>query len=377
MITEVQIKNFKCFADRRLELRPLTVLAGINGSGKSSFIQSLLLVKQALESTPPRFIRLNGPDHVFIGQAVDALHSQANVASIEVDVSVEGAAGQGEYKLRMDAGDAFSQVLRVESFGFTGGRGDHRESHVEMKLVYVAAERLGPRDVSETAAQSSDELHVGSRGEFCAQVLSAPGVREVRDALLHPDTEKAGGAKTLGKQVELWMADLVPSIEMRANAFPGTNAVSMQMKKFGMKTEWLRATNMGFGVSYALPIVVAGLIADSSTVLLIENPEAHLHPAGQSSMGRFLAHVAAQGTQVILETHSDHVLNGIRLAIVDSHPLEHDHARVLFFTVGEAAESEVSVIDFTPKGNLTVWPRGFFDQSERDLAAIVKSRRHG
>ncbi len=78
-----------------------------------------------------------------------------------------------------------------------------------------------------------------------------------------------------------------------------------------------RATNVGFGITYVLPILVAILSSRAGALLLIENPEAHLHPKGQAEMGALLARAASCGIQVLIETHSDHVLNGIRVATHD------------------------------------------------------------
>ena len=79
-----------------------------------------------------------------------------------------------------------------------------------------------------------------------------------------------------------------------------------------------RPTNVGFGITYALPIVVSALSARPGSLLIVENPEAHLHPRGQVKMGELLCQASEAGIQVLIETHSDHVLNGIRLAVRDS-----------------------------------------------------------
>jgi predicted ATPase len=92
-------------------------------------------------------------------------------------------------------------------------------------------------------------------------------------------------------------------------------------------------------------------------------------------MGTFLATMAAAGVQVILETHSDHVLNGIRRAIGEHRVLPSDGALVHFFDVKENGEPEVSTLHFTPLGNLSDWPRHFFDQYQIDVAALARVRR--
>src|SRR5665213_4465046 len=124
---------------------------------------------------------------------------------------------------------------------------------------------------------------------------------------------------------------------------------------------------MGFGVSYALPIVVAAMTAIDGGLLIVENPEAHLHPAGQSEMGVFLSRMATAGLQLIIETHSDHVLNGIRRAIGDERVLRADDAIVHFFA---DASSNAKPLEFTPTGGITEWPAGFFDQYRLDVQRI-------
>jgi predicted ATPase len=105
-------------------------------------------------------------------------------------------------------------------------------------------------------------------------------------------------------------------------------------------------------------------------MLLVENPEAHLHPAGQSKLGRFLARVAGSGVQVVMETHSDHVLNGARLAVANDRTLRARDMLVHYF-----GESQTSVISVNEKGELDHWPMGFFDQIENDLGGLARARR--
>ena len=132
---------------------------------------------------------------------------------------------------------------------------------------------------------------------------------------------------------------------------------------------------MGFGFSYALPIVVAGLLVPVGGLLVVENPEAHLHPAGQSRLGRFLGRVAGSGAQVVVETHSDHVVNGIRLAVVDDEAVAPTDVVLHFF--GEGDGGEPTTIELTGNGGLTEWPAGFFDQIEQDLGRLARARRRG
>ena len=142
------------------------------------------------------------------------------------------------------------------------------------------------------------------------------------------------------------------------------------------QSEWTRAPNAGFGISYALPIVVAALRTEVGGLLLVENPEAHLHPAGQSKIGEFLAQVAADGVQIFLETHSDHVLNGIRVAVAEgSAALLPEQVAIHFFRAEDDGSPALRSMEVTQTGQLSAWPAGFFDQAQVDLAALASRQR--
>jgi len=135
-----------------------------------------------------------------------------------------------------------------------------------------------------------------------------------------------------------------------------------------------RAANVGFGLTYVLPILTAILSSAPGALLLIENPEAHLHPKGQSRMGELLARAASCGIQIIVETHSDHILNGIRLA-VRNRKLASSDVQIHFFQRGEHdGVIDVSTLRVDRNGSIDEWPDGFFDQSERDLMALWEPR---
>ena len=235
-------------------------------------------------------------------------------------------------------------------------------------LTYLQAERLGPRDLLTVESTHQDETNVGVRGEYVAHVLSRQDRNKASPSRSHP---RHPDLVSIPKQVEAWLQDLVPGIEIVAAPLPGVTANTIRLKKSG---EWLRPQNIGFGISYVLPIIVAGLVAKEGSLLVIENPEAHLHPQGQSMLAAFLGRIAASGVQVLVETHSDHFLNGLRLAVVQAgHPLQASQVGIAHFT-SEAAEVKVEQIGITNRGALTSAPRGFFDQSEKDMADILKAR---
>lgn len=170
------------------------------------------------------------------------------------------------------------------------------------------------------------------------------------------------------------MSELIRPIEIDARWIPETLVTSIRFKEPGMQAEWMRPSNMGFGLSYALPVVVAGLLAQAGGVLVVENPEAHLHPAAQSRMGAFLARIAGDGVQVFVETHSDHILNGIRKAVAVDRLIAPDQVAVQFFD-DRGGDSHIVQLRINDLGQFASWPKGFFDQTPNDLAALARVRR--
>ena len=106
--------------------------------------------------------------------------------------------------------------------------------------------------------------------------------------------------------------------------------------------------------------------ANKGDLLLIENPEVHLHPAGQALMGQFLAEVAAAGVQVLVESHSDHILNGIRRAVKKG-MLNVAKVSLHFFMPRGGDVEQVTSPIMDEKGTIDCWPDGFFDQFDKDL----------
>lgn len=367
MIHKLHLQNFKRFEDQSLEFGTLTLLSGLNGMGKSSVLQSLLLLRQSyqqglLKSTG---LSLNG-DLARIGTAKDALYEDAKGRddiigfTLDFENSIK-AIWQFNY-------DSESDILGIASPAVSSDV--YQSSLFSDDFQYLQAERLGPRtSFAMSDFQVRQHRQLGTMGEYTAHFLSVFRDLEIPNAALsHPKAKSLN----LLSQVEAWLGEISPGTRIHITDSPGMDLVSLQYS-FGLSKEY-RATNVGFGITYTLPVITAILAAKLGSLLLLENPEAHLHPKGQAQMGNLLAQAAAQGVQIILETHSDHVLNGIRLAVHDG-KLNPDAVRLHFFQRRESQGQFVSEVvspQMNRRGRIDQWPDGFFDEWDNSLAALLQ-----
>ena len=372
MITKIRLEDFKRFRTLNLRTANLTVLTGANGAGKTSVLHAILLARQIARHPQRSHVELSGVDSLELGAAEDVIHrdSETGLATIEVS-STEGKSWTWSFRAPENR-EALNATVVERAVGYRGV-----VAGVPPQFTYLSAERLGPRDVLGASAVDVGELGVGPRGEFVAQVLAAFERSHVREGRYAPDSADEA-YRSLRHQTERWMGRIVRPTQIDVVWFPNTSVTRLRFRTPDPQglAEWTRAPNAGFGVSYALPVIVAALRAEVGGVLLVENPEAHLHPAGQSAIGAFLAQVAADGVQTFVETHSDHVLNGIRVAVAQgTAALTPEQALIHFFRSEDQPGKEVELIGLRETGQLDAWPAGFFDQTQIDLAALAARRR--
>lgn len=362
-LTGLHVERLKCFTEADLPLRPMTVLTGFNGAGKSTVVQALLLARQAAQAPAATTVRLNGPYGLALGEAQELLHPDAEVPEIGISLR----SGDTDWTYHFGVPDERALHLDVLA---APGEPPPGLSRGGFGFTYLGAERLGPRDVLAVSGEPPEDLGVGVRGEHTAQVLALRELRvtrkalNVREQLLFPDSS----VSLLRTQTEEWASHIIRPLRLEALWTPGMAASALRVQ--GPTGDVIRPANTGFGVSYALPVVVAGLMTSPGDVLIVENPEAHLHPAGQSRIGAFLARVAGSGVQVVVETHSDHVLNGIRLASAADGLLPPSDVVIHFF-----GYDGIVPIELGERGDLSRWPDGFFDQIEDDLGRLARARR--
>jgi len=357
MIDQLTLDRFKRFSHLDLLMRRLTVLTGTNGAGKTSVIHALLIAQLA---SLGRSVKLNGPFCLQLGEGTDVLFQGAEDPTIGIQLLCSGQPFAWTLEVSERRVLYLDRVAAPEAVPFPFG-------HPGPALTYLCAERLGPRQHLPVDAVSEEDIGVGSQGEFVAHVLA------LKDSTRVSEGRRLPGLDSLKHQTEAWAARILHPLRIEAAWPEGLTVSEIRFQTSYGSGSRVRPPNMGFGVSYALPIIVAGLTVPSGGLLIVENPEAHLHPAGQSQIGWFLAQVAADGVQVVLETHSDHVVNGIRKALAgEGVTLRPEDSVIHFFDHQQEGAIQLEV---KSDGSVSAWPPRFFDQSEKDLAELVRLRR--
>lgn len=385
MINNLILGYFKCFEKLTLSLGKLTLLTGVNAAGKSSIIQSILLLHQTMiQNEYGNELLLNG-DSVNLGSASDVIDEITGKNRLVIGLSDNKAKIEWVFSTQ----DRSKVTIELEKILYTDlHTSEQKEIYgifskpslknlipfnpeqfpllnpivdIVFNVEYLSAERVGPKETYPLNTGISRK-NVGIRGEYTPWFLNANQYDEVSSVLIIKDYPP-----NLIRQTEAWLNVFFPGTSFQINPIKSSNMVSLVIKT-SKALEFHRPQNVGFGITQVFPIIVACLSSKAGDLLLIENPESHLHPSGQSLMGEFLSKCASSGVQVILESHSDHILNGIRKSVKNK-IITPTSTIIHFFNKRDEENKLPQVISprINEKGNLDQWPKGFFDQMEKDM----------
>lgn len=382
MIKSIKLNNFKPIKDKTFHLSNLNVLLGMNGQGKSSFIQSLLLLRQSYDKLNKGMLELNGP-LVKIGVAKDALYQYA-----KSDLAI-GLTVSSNDTLEMAFNyEADSDVLLIKNFDKVKSNSffanTHNEGLFSNAFQYLHAHRIEPKTLhSKSLSTVSIDNSLGTKGEYTVHYLETKGSQHIAfKNCIHPNTaisfnhqnEKFQDQRLI-QQVNLWLSEISPDVNIKINSL-SSDFVQLEYEfhqpTFG-KTMPYKPENVGFGISYALHVVTALLAARAGSLVIIESPESHIHPRGQAQLGKLIALVAQNDVQIIIETHSDHILNGIRVAVKEG-LISKDKTTLFYFKKNVANQEQFSAITdikIDRNGTLSDEPDGLLDEWGNQLLKLI------
>lgn len=428
MLSHLKLENFKIWRSTGpVRLAPLTLLLGTNSSGKSSLIQSLLLMRQTVKGNDAGLdLNLGNPDAgdtVTMGQFSDLLcrhaipsydtpatrvgiefgwippggeasdttmfsarYRNGSAGSAELDYLRLGQAGKGFTVLRRKPG-----IYRLQLGNRRRYVGQSADFRPERSFAFSAAtlNKLGPLadDVRPTGPALLDELsriiylgpvrqlarrdyvwsgrmpaHIGDDGGRAVDVLLASGVAQQSKQTQRSPAEDDG---RIFRETEHWLRQLEVAEGLQIRALGRSARYELLVKHRGAV---VNLKDVGVGVSQVIPVVVAALFAKPGHIVIVEEPESHLHPSAQAVLAELFASVSAsRGVQFIVETHSEHLLTRLQRRVAEEILTPSDVA--MYFSRREALGAQLDPLRLTPYGDIENWPPNFFGDEMADIAA--------
>lgn len=368
LLNNIKIKNFKILKDIDITLNNLTLIAGANSSGKSSLIQAFLLMKENIDCyfTPTNRTYTFSTNGEYI-QLVDnksLLHQEALGEKIVFEFGYNTTYSG----IKLDA------KLNVETFGDDARDENNNDSLIALfdnDFYYLNTDRVAPALTFPFSETHIKQGLLGINGQYAAHYLAENRNQLLLniEALKHPDSETLGLLENTYK----WLGEISRHVTISASADASTQSAKLiyQYEYGGNTSSNYSPLNVGFGLTYVLPVIVLLLKSKPGDFLIIENPESHLHPAGQSKIAELCAIASNHGVQIIVESHSDHFLNGLRVATKNK-IITPEKSQIYFF---EKEKDKLEIITHSiqidKNGKITDWPKGFFDEWDNQLDKLL------
>ncbi len=372
MIDELRIQNLKSHKDSKINLSNLTVLCGANGVGKSSVIQSLLLLRQThIKNRLDKILDLNDP-LCFIGKSKDALYQFSDTeAGNEIIFTINSDKKEYCWKFVGDKEKSYLSRTNntIDSVGY------EKLSLFTNDFQFLSAARTSQSyETDDYAVEEQNQLSKREgKGELTAHFLHKfQKSLKVLDELKHSSEED----EFLLSQTSAWEREISKGVNVSPIQIGDNYEIRYSFNSLSGPTDFFTKSNVGFGLSYTLPIIVGILSAKPNALLIIENPEAHVHPYGQSKLAELICLAAAKGVQVIVETHSDHIINGILIQCknkeIGGKGILADEVKIYHIDRDQDHQFSIATeVGIEPGGRLKNRPQGFFDQIGNDIRKLI------
>ena len=370
MIASYYIHNFKNHKDTSLSFSHLNIFTGLNGMGKSSVIQSLLLLRDSYFKDPSLSTLYLNTDSVDVGYSSDLVNCNIEKGQDQEILRLELVDRQQKlnFAYRYIVGD--EDILQAAD----GAGLVNQEVMKQCPLFtdyfqYLSAFRSGPQQIYSSSSIVERHRQVSQKmgmGEYAVYFLHKFQNEDIPITdLMYPGSS----SRSLYDQTELWMTEISKGIKFQLNQIGKNVELSFGYERTGRPTVYHSAMNTGYGVSYILSVIVSVLSAKPGSLIIIENPESHIHPSGQAALMHMIAIAAKRGVQFIIETHSDHIVNG---ALVNSKKgvIDKEDIRIYFFDVDENLNATSALLKIEECGRIQEAPSGFFDQMDADTEVL-------
>ena len=343
MLNFLEIENFKCIKKQSFDLSPLTILTGINSTGKSSIIQSILLLSKYYSQSNKDLLNSGIAN---LSEFTEIRNKYQNEKSLQLAVT-DNNGDKFDFYMDYDETIAKSDI-------------DSDSLNYEERIYHLSANGIG----QEELALFSKEQKVGKNGEFIFSYFE--NNKNTSLAVL-----KYEASSTLKYQLNSWLEYILGlPIELQTEKITATT-VKVFFNSDGIEN--ISPFNLGAGNSYIVKVLITCLMCKPDDTVLIENPEIHLHPKAQAKLGEFFAWLAQNGVQLILETHSEHLINKISYQAYNKE-INCEKIKIYykasiqeeFIPIGINHRGHFINVD----GDKIIFPSGFFDSTLQELLEI-------
>lgn len=352
MLNEIKLIDFKSHHLTCVDLNKLNLLVGTNSGGKSSVIQGLLLIMHNISNKTAS--PLNG--HLV---SVGTFNEAANYIFNEKTFSLEVAQDEERLKLSFVAPDEGEEEPKC-NFLIDSETLNAFLNYENNRIHYLSANRIGGQDLYTKNFDKYDIF--GLNGEYVIDYLELHKEDKLEEELL-----AYSESVTLEAQVNHWL-EKFSGQKIITSTIPGTDKIKAEYR-LGIGRN-IRPKNTGSGVSYLISILIVCLASKKGDVIVVENPEIHLHPKAQSNLMDFFIFISNSGRQLIIETHSDHMFNGAKVGISQS-KISIKDVSIHFFGLGNDFVTEHVAIKINEEGHILNAVPDLFDQFTNDLKTLV------
>lgn len=373
MIRSLTIENFKAFDKMpEMKLSRMSLLTGINGRGKSSFLQVLLLLSQSVRKQNSLQYLLTNGDWADLGNFSGIINISCDVKAPVVLQFKTDSEKDNDFRLsykynpEKELGELVSMIVNQrETFSeFSGYNDDAMQKEDAIvsvplfsgytglmnlkQLYYISAERICAQN-EETEDRLTDAYRLDRQGRNILNVIYRQG-------------------DEFQKKIEKCLSSIFEGATFRITK--EDNALHLYMDSSDNGNHFL-PVNVGYGYGYVLSLLTAGLLAQKNEIIIVENPEAHLHPSAQAALMRFfISEVMSKNVQIIMETHSDHIVNASLIAVRKEN-IQNEDLEILFFSRNEEKKISVQNLEITKKGRIKNPPVKFCDQYAMDMHDLM------
>jgi predicted ATPase len=431
MITKLILENFKSWQQANLSLGRISVLFGTNSSGKSSLLQSLLLLKQTVENFDrSRALHFGEPqkDFVQLGNFEEMVygHKKANTIAIGLDwrpknkieigpgISTEWLSYEGAFQLTDEQVVLSTLSYGAEQIQFALKRGaqgkysafagegmegtkysfeppescyglPHQSSRHfhhffplefshQFESLMSRIRYLGPlrQEASRVYSWSGSKPNsVGLKGEYAVQAM----LSALKEKKISRGRRGQGAVIKLHEEATKWMQKL--GVADKLQLVPLDDGERFFEVKLQVKGGQYSASlvDVGVGVSQVLPVIVQLYFTPPGSILLFEQPEIHLHPSVQASLADlFIDAAEVMGHQLIIESHSEHFLVRMQRRIAEAETqLAHKEFIKLYVCGIADGRSKAKELELDEYGRIREWPQDFFGDTLEDREAIMRA----